>query len=86
MLCACLGGHEEGWAELSLPGHSRALGSQAELPGIEPAQLPFPTMLFDESRYKVFGVVTNTIPVKYHSELEGEMARKASFPAALLDS
>jgi hypothetical protein len=26
---------------------------------MEPAQLPFPTMLFDESRYKVFGVVTN---------------------------
>ena len=32
------------------------------------------------------GCAYNTIPVKYHSELEGEMARKASFPAALLDS
>jgi hypothetical protein len=33
--------------------------AQAELPGMEAAQLPFPTMLFEESRYKVFGVVTN---------------------------
>jgi DDE family transposase len=32
---------------------------QAELPGMEPAQLPFPTMVFEEGRYKVFGVVTN---------------------------
>jgi hypothetical protein len=32
---------------------------QTELPGMDPAQLPFPTMLFEESRYKVFGVVTN---------------------------
>jgi DDE family transposase len=33
--------------------------AQAELPGVEPAQLPFPTMRFEEGRYKVFGVVTN---------------------------
>jgi hypothetical protein len=33
--------------------------AQAELPGVETAQLPFPTMLFEESRYKVFGLVTN---------------------------
>jgi hypothetical protein len=31
-------------------------------------------------------ISTYTIPMKYHSELEGEMARKASIPAALLDS
>jgi hypothetical protein len=33
--------------------------AQAELPGMEAAQLPFPTMLFEQRRYKVFGVVTN---------------------------
>jgi hypothetical protein len=26
---------------------------------MEPAQLPFPTMRFEESRYQVFGVVSN---------------------------
>jgi hypothetical protein len=33
--------------------------AQTELPGREAAQLPFPTMVFAESRYKVFGLVTN---------------------------
>jgi hypothetical protein len=32
---------------------------QTELPGVEPAQLPFPTMRFEQGRYQVFGVVTN---------------------------
>ena len=33
--------------------------AQAELPGVEAAQLPFPTLLFEDGRYKVFGVVTH---------------------------
>jgi hypothetical protein len=50
---------------------------QTELPGVEPAQLPFPTMLFNESRYKVFGVVTNrTAPgeavIHWHRERCGK--------------
>jgi len=36
----------------------RELLEQAELPGLEP-QLPFPTMTFDQKRYKLFGLVTN---------------------------
>lgn len=32
---------------------------QAELPGLEDPQLPFPTMTFGEGGYKLFGVVTN---------------------------
>ena len=36
----------------------RELLKQAELPGLE-AQLPFPSMSFGESQYKVFGMVTN---------------------------
>lgn len=36
----------------------RELLEQAEFPGLE-AQLPFPTMTFDEKRYKLFGLVTN---------------------------
>jgi hypothetical protein len=36
----------------------RELLQQAEMPGLE-AQLPFPTMTFDEKRYKLFGLVTN---------------------------
>jgi hypothetical protein len=51
--------------------------AQVELPGMEPAQLPFPTMLFEESRYKVFGVVTNrTAPgetvIHWHRERCGK--------------
>lgn len=34
--------------------------AQPEMPGLEAAQLPFPTMTFGpQSRYKVFGLVTN---------------------------
>lgn len=36
----------------------RELLQQAELPGLE-TQLPFPTMTFNEKRYKLFGLVTN---------------------------
>jgi hypothetical protein len=36
----------------------RELLEQAELPGVE-SQLPFPSMIFDEKRYKLFGLVTN---------------------------
>jgi len=36
----------------------RELLQQAEMPGLE-AQLPFPTMTFDEKRYKLFGLATN---------------------------
>jgi hypothetical protein len=32
---------------------------QVELPGVESTQLPFPTMTFEQRRYKVFGGVTN---------------------------
>jgi len=44
---------------------------------MEPAQLPFPTMLFEESRYKVFGVVSNrTLPgeelIRWHRERCGK--------------
>jgi hypothetical protein len=51
--------------------------AQAELPGMEPAQLPFPTMLFDKSRYKVFGMVTNRTPpgeevIHWHRERCGK--------------
>jgi hypothetical protein len=57
------------WAATKKDGpHYRFLAireplEQTDLPGMEPAQLPFPTMLFNESRYKVFGMVTNrTVP------------------------
>jgi hypothetical protein len=51
--------------------------AQVELPGMEPAQLPFPTMRFEGSRYKVFGVVTNrTAPgeevIHWHRERCGK--------------
>lgn len=36
----------------------REMLQQAEIPGLE-AQLPFPTMIFGERRYKLFGLVTN---------------------------
>jgi len=36
----------------------RELLEQAELPGLE-VQLPFPSMVFGEKRYKLFGLVTN---------------------------
>ena len=36
----------------------RELLQQAEIPGLE-AQLPFPSMIFGERRYKLFGLVTN---------------------------
>jgi hypothetical protein len=36
----------------------RELLEQAEFPGLE-AQLPFPSMIFGERRYKLFGLVTN---------------------------
>jgi len=53
------------WAATKKDGpHYRFLAireplGQAQLPEVEPAQLPFPTMLFEQRRYKVFGVVTN---------------------------
>ena len=50
---------------------------QTEPPGVEPAQLPFPTMRFEQGRYKVFGVVTNrTAPgeevIHWHRERCGK--------------
>jgi hypothetical protein len=53
------------WAAIKKDGPSyrflaiREPLAQAELPGLETAQLPFPTMRLEEGRYKVFGVVTN---------------------------
>jgi hypothetical protein len=52
------------WAGLSKKGPNyrflavRELLTQTELPGME-AQLPFPTMIFGEKQYKLFGLVTN---------------------------
>jgi hypothetical protein len=39
----------------------RLLNAQRQIPGVEQsdADLPFPTMIINQSRYKVFGVVTN---------------------------
>ena len=37
----------------------REVLKEQTLPGIEQVQLPFPTMDFDKTRYKLFGVVTN---------------------------
>jgi hypothetical protein len=53
-----LGGPQEGGAEHRFLAIRERL-EQTELPGMEPAQWPFPTMRFDESRYQVFGMVTN---------------------------
>jgi Transposase DDE domain group 1 len=71
------------WAATKKEGPSyrflaiRAPLAQAELPGLEPAQLPFPTMRFEEGRYTVFGVVTNrTAPgeevIHWHRERCGK--------------
>jgi hypothetical protein len=71
------------WAATKKDGPSyrflaiRELLEQTELLGVEPAQLPFPTMLFDASRYKVFGVVSNrSLPgeevIRWHRERCGK--------------
>jgi hypothetical protein len=38
---------------------NRELLKQGELPGIEQQELPFPTMSFEQKRYKIYGIVTN---------------------------
>ena len=38
---------------------TRELLRQGELPGIEQEALPFPTMSFEQKRYKIYGIVTN---------------------------
>ncbi len=63
--------HSKNAPEYRYLAKRKRLEQQQSLPGMDDAkqlQLPFPTMEMQESRYKVFGVVTN---IKY-TEMNGE--------------
>jgi hypothetical protein len=54
-------GHSKNGPAYRYLAKRQLLNSQRQLPGVEQrdADLPFPTMMIKQSRYKVFGVVTN---------------------------